>query len=199
MPDVYKHCKKCGKETRRTNRGDDCRDCVNKRNLEYRRQRGAQPRDFHGHSRSNTKGGKSRVYSSWMSIKQRCYYENSPSYKNYGAKGIKMCSEWKNSFSSFLLGVGEPPEGDYVLSRKQDKGDYVPGNCEWKLRAVNTAEREAAKGESVHTAKLCRTAVIAIRQLRRGGATYKDIAEEFKVHPSTVGRIIKNVTWAHVV
>lgn len=158
-----------------------------------------QPRIFHGHSRSNDKGGKSRVYSSWMNIKQRWYNKNSVSYKNYGAKGVKMCPQWRNSFPCFLADVGEPPDGDYVLSRKHDKGDYEPGNCEWKTRAVNTAERSPARGERVHLAKLCPIAIVQIRELRRAGRTYRSIAKEFDVHPSTVGRIIKGVTWAHVV
>ncbi len=109
-----------------------------------------------------------------------------------------MCAAWKESFLSFLADVGEPPEGDYVLSRKRDQGDYEPGNCEWKIRSINTAERVPAKGENVHTAKLCSTDITKIRKLRQKGNTYQYIAEEFKVHPSTIARIIKGATWEHV-
>lgn len=134
-----------------------------------------------------------------MSIKQRCYYKKSISYKNYGAKGVEMCPAWRNSFLSFLADVGEPPAGDYVLSRKGDSGNYEPGNCEWKIRALNTSERVPAKGEKVHTAKLCSTTIKDIRNLRQQGKTYRYIADKFGVHPTTISRILKGATWSHVV
>lgn len=41
------------------------------------------------------------LYGVWGAIKTRCYNEKSISYKNYGAKGVKMCDEWKNDFKEF--------------------------------------------------------------------------------------------------
>ena len=195
---VYKFCKKCNKETKRTNRGDDCRDCVNRRNYEYRRKHKKPERILHGYSKSRETGHKTKVYSSWMSIKQRCYYKNCTSFINYGAKGITMCDAWRSSFLNFLQDVGEPPEGDYVLSRKGDKGNYEPGNCEWKLRSKNSAERDPAKGEKVYAAKLTAHKIIEIRHLRLSGQTYKQISKIFGVHPSTIERIINGKTWKHI-
>lgn len=37
----------------------------------------------------------------WRKIKERCYNPNQKSYKNYGARGVTMCSEWKDDFKSF--------------------------------------------------------------------------------------------------
>lgn len=37
----------------------------------------------------------SRVY--W-NMKTRCYNKSSNKYHAYGARGIKVCDEWKNSF-----------------------------------------------------------------------------------------------------
>ena len=40
----------------------------------------------------------SKVYKLWQNIKSRCYNNKHNSYKYYGAKGVKMCDEWKTSF-----------------------------------------------------------------------------------------------------
>ena len=42
-----------------------------------------------------------RLYPLWKSIKYRCYCKTCKSYKNYGGRGITMCDEWKDDFTSF--------------------------------------------------------------------------------------------------
>ena len=44
---------------------------------------------------------RTRLYSIWANIKTRCYNVNDPHYKRWGAKGVVMCDEWKNDFTSF--------------------------------------------------------------------------------------------------
>ena len=43
----------------------------------------------------------SRLYSIWHGMKQRCENVNNGGYSNYGARGILVCEEWSNSFTSF--------------------------------------------------------------------------------------------------
>ena len=43
----------------------------------------------------------SRVYNAWHHMKQRCYNQNCKAYKDYGARGIKICNEWLNDFMNF--------------------------------------------------------------------------------------------------
>lgn len=38
----------------------------------------------------------------WNHMIQRCYRKNCKEYKNYGAKGVVMCDEWKNDYQKFL-------------------------------------------------------------------------------------------------
>ena len=38
----------------------------------------------------------SRLFHIWQNMIGRCYCKTNPDYKNYGARNIKICKEWKN-------------------------------------------------------------------------------------------------------
>ena len=42
-----------------------------------------------------------RLYTIWIGMKQRCYYEKHKHYKRYGGAGIIVCPEWKDDFEAF--------------------------------------------------------------------------------------------------
>lgn len=62
----------------------------------------------------------------WKGMKQRCKDPN----KNYIAKGITVCGHWAGSFANFLSDMGPRP-GRLTLDRKDNGGNYEPGNCRW--------------------------------------------------------------------
>ena len=43
----------------------------------------------------------SKLYGIWNGMKNRCYTRNSGSYKNYGAKGVRICDEWHYDYMKF--------------------------------------------------------------------------------------------------
>lgn len=59
--------------------------------------------DKNGSNNPNYKDGRkgTRLYRIYNAMKTRCYNEHSPTYKNYGGRGITICEEWKNNFKAF--------------------------------------------------------------------------------------------------
>jgi hypothetical protein len=41
------------------------------------------------------------LHNTWRRIIQRCNNPNNKSYKEYGARGVRICKEWENDFMSF--------------------------------------------------------------------------------------------------
>lgn len=75
-----------------------------------------------------------RLYEVWGGIKQRCYNSNNKDYQYYGKRGIRMCKEWKDDFDSFFEYVSKLSnfgKDGYTIDRKDNNGDYGPGNIRW--------------------------------------------------------------------
>lgn len=70
-------------------------------------------------------------YWAWQNMKRRCLDPKSPKFHIYGARGIAICPQWRDSFSTFLCDVGQRPTKKHSLDRIDVNGNYEPGNVRW--------------------------------------------------------------------
>jgi hypothetical protein len=88
------------------------------------------------HGRSGT-----LEYGIWSTIIDRCENQKSRSYADYGARGIAMCSEWRQSFERFIHDMGPRPSANHSVERIDNDKGYSPGNCRWATSVEQGANK----------------------------------------------------------
>lgn len=81
---------------------------------------------------ANKKAGDKRLKGIWHKMVRRCSNPADVCFKNYGARGITVCKEWKESQSAFIQWA---LNNGYNFLTSLDRIDvnkgYCPNNCRW--------------------------------------------------------------------
>lgn len=124
-----------------------------------------------------------RVYWVWADMMSRCRNQNHRAYANYGGRGISVCMRWEE-FKNFLADMGSRPAG-LLLDRRNNNGNYEPGNCGWVTRTEQNSNRRncifvVEAGESVTIKEAC----------RRRGIKYRPVMKRIRNRGWTVERAL---------
>lgn len=94
-----------------------------------------------------------RLYGVWRNMIQRCENPKNITYRNYGARGIDVCTEW-HKFDEFYQWAidngydGDAPQGKCTIERRNNDKGYYPWNCRWTDMMEQSWNKRPAKRES---------------------------------------------------
>jgi len=126
------------------------------------------------HGKTNTP-----EYRAWKNMKSRCYH-NTPRKARYRGRGITVCPEWLHDFEQFYNDVGPRPSPEHSLDRRNNDGNYEPGNVHW----ATDEEQRRNTGATVKLTHNGKTQILF------------DWARELNINPNTLVCRILRYGWS---
>lgn len=89
---------------------------------------------------------KDPIYKIWSGVKNRCNNKNNPSYKNYGARGIKLSEEFLDprafvNYVKSLPNFDKREKENLTLDRIDNNRNYERNNLRWATKRVQALNK----------------------------------------------------------
>lgn len=88
------------------------------------------------HSESRT-----RLYYCWTDMVKRCTNPSNEHFKNYGGKGITICSDWQEFLTFKAWATANGYSDELTLDRVNIDLGYSPENCRWVTRDIQAQNK----------------------------------------------------------
>lgn len=91
-------------------------------------------------------GTHTKLYKVFTGMISRCECKTASEYHNYGGRGIKICSEWRNNFSNFRDWCYQNEYDENLsIDRINNEGNYEPGNCRFATQIVQSYNKRTTR------------------------------------------------------
>lgn len=84
---------------------------------------------------------KTKIYGVWCGMRRRCTDPKFKSFKDYGGRGIQVCSEWLDYKTFHDWAVTHGYQEGLELDRRDNNGSYSPDNCRFVTRLENARNK----------------------------------------------------------
>jgi len=94
---------------------------------------------------------KTSAHCRWTSMKNRCNNPKAHQYRDWGGRGIEVCEEWQHDFvayETYILSLPNAFKPGYSLDRKDNDGNYKPGNMRWATRSTQSINKRIANNNT---------------------------------------------------
>jgi hypothetical protein len=128
-------------------------------------------------------------YILWRNMTDRALDPGSHAYHWYGARGITVCTEWRDAavFCAWMdANMGPCPPG-MSFDRIRNNGNYEPGNVRWNDAAGQIRNSSGAK--------ITMDIAEEIRRRCDAGETQRALAAEFNICQQSVSQVVTGRTW----
>lgn len=83
----------------------------------------------------------SRIYRIWGHMKGRCTNPKHHAWKDYGGRGITICTEWSEFEPFYNWAINNGYKENLTIDRINVNGNYEPNNCRWTTMVEQNRNR----------------------------------------------------------